>query len=61
MSTTTTTFVGVKSYQRPIGKKCMHCGRPATVTATRKSNGFRLAVRYCDEHAAMRGAVKEAA
>ena len=57
MSTTIERFVGVKTYQRPIGKSCMHCGRKATVTATRKLHGFRLPVYYCQVHAEMRGAV----
>ena len=48
----TTRIIGVKRYKRPIGRACMHCGRPATVTATRKGR-HRLNVRYCAEHAAM--------
>lgn len=55
--TATTTFVKVQTPKRPTGKSCLHCGRPATVLATRKSNGFRLAVRYCEIHAQMRGAL----
>lgn len=46
--------VHVKTYQRPIGRRCMHCGKPATVTATRKTGGgFRFDVRYCGDHAAL--------
>lgn len=53
-------FVYVKTYERPIGRQCMHCGRPAHVTATRKpTQGPVLEVRYCHEHAVLRGAIKE--
>lgn len=59
--TTTDRLVGVKTYKRPIGKSCMHCGRRATVTARRKFKAkgawMELAVRYCDRHAAELGAV----
>ena len=51
-----TTFVKVQRHRRSVGRACMHCGKSATVTAIRKRNGMRLAVRYCDEHAQMRGA-----
>lgn len=52
-------FVKVKHHTRPVGKRCMHCGRPATVTATRKDGKYRLSVWYCDEHAEMRGVFGE--
>jgi hypothetical protein len=48
--------INVKQFARPIGRRCMHCGRPATVTATRRAagrGGLRLDVRYCAEHAAL--------
>lgn len=55
-------FIGVKRYQRKTGHQCMHCGRPARVLGTavhryRDGKKFRVKVRYCDEHAAARGAV----
>lgn len=44
-------FIHVRRYKRSIGKRCMHCGRPATTTAMRKTaGGKKLAVRYCHEH-----------
>jgi hypothetical protein len=53
----TSTFVETKVYKRPLKKTCLHCGRLAVVSAIRKNNGFKLQVRYCMEHAKMRGAV----
>lgn len=56
-------FVNVKTFtKRKTGRKCMHCGRPARVLADRidryrDGKRFRLQVRYCDEHAQLRGAV----
>lgn len=51
-------FTHVKHHSRSIGKSCMHCGRPAAVTAIRKQdNKFKLSVRYCLEHAIAVGAV----
>lgn len=51
-----TTFVKVKVYKRSAGKRCLHCGSLATVTAFRKgSNGVKLPVRYCAKHAEVRG------
>lgn len=44
--------VDVNRRKRSIGRQCMHCGRPATVTATRViGNGMRLDVRWCAQHA----------
>jgi hypothetical protein len=56
----TETFVSVKRPKSGVGRQCMHCGRPATVKATRvarygKNSVRRLPVRYCDEHAELRG------
>ena len=52
----TTKFTHIKHHSRSIGRDCMHCGRPATVTAVRKQdNKLKLPVRYCDEHAEIRG------
>jgi len=56
----TATFVKVKFHKRPLSKKyssCLHCGRSAVITATRKLHGFRLPVQYCQDHAELRGAV----
>lgn len=50
-------FTHVKRHKTPVGKSCLHCRRPATVTATRKTGGFKMDVAYCDEHAEMRGAI----
>ena len=55
--TMTSTFIETKVYKRPLKKNCLHCGRSAVVKAIRKNNGFRLQVRYCMEHAEIRGAV----
>ena len=44
-------FIVVKRPKRGVGKRCMHCNKPATTTAVRKANGHRRAVRYCDDHA----------
>lgn len=60
-----TAYTHVKEYQRTIGKRCMHCGRSATVRAylrTRKPHGsgyFKLPVRFCREHAVQVGAIEE--
>lgn len=41
-------------YQKTIGKRCMHCGRSATVkSAYRLASGFLVRVRYCETHAEM--------
>ena len=53
-------FVHVRRPARGTGRRCMHCGRPATVTAERvirwePGKVHRLEVRYCDEHATRRG------
>jgi len=53
-------FVKVKVFKTTAGKLCMHCGRQATVTAYRLSGTFKLPVRYCAEHAEIRGAIKAA-
>lgn len=49
-------FTKVKAYKRGIGKSCLHCGRSATVTAIRVKGRLKMPVRYCHEHADMRGA-----
>lgn len=55
-----TRFVHVKHHSRSIGKLCMHCGCPVTVTAIRiQDKKFRLPVAYCLEHAIARGVVDE--
>lgn len=46
-------FVKVKRPKRGVGKRCMHCNKPATTTAVRKTNGYKMDVRYCDNHAEM--------
>lgn len=51
-------FIYVKQYRRPIGRRCMHCGRPATVTAVDNGGKFRHEVRYCEEHARQEGAIE---
>jgi hypothetical protein len=43
-------FVNVKTFKRSVGKNCLHCGTPATITAVRTDTGFRLPVRYCPKH-----------
>ena len=43
-------FIAVKRPKRGVGRRCMHCTLPATVTAVRKANGHRMDVRYCDDH-----------
>lgn len=53
-------FTHVHRPKRGTGRQCMHCGRPATTTATRvlrypNGDRRRLQVRYCDDHAALRG------
>ncbi len=48
---TTDRFITVRRPKRGVGKRCMHCKKPATTTAIRKANGHRMDVRYCDEHA----------
>jgi hypothetical protein len=59
-----TRFIKVKAYQRPVtnsrGVKltCLHCRKGATITATRRQGKFRMPVRYCPDHAQMRGAIK---
>lgn len=55
-----TKFTYVKVHKRSVGKRCMHCGRPATVTALRVSprSKFKLNVRYCQVHAEELGATK---
>lgn len=45
----------IRTYTRPIGRQCLHCGRPATTTAVRaerKRWGLRMEVAYCDHHLA---------
>jgi hypothetical protein len=55
-------FTHIKRPSRGTGRQCLHCGRPATITATRVARyggghpATRLQVRYCDEHAQVRGA-----
>lgn len=50
----TTKTVNVKRRKRPIGRRCMHCNRSATVTATRiLGNGMRFDVHMCVECADM--------
>jgi hypothetical protein len=55
----TATFIKVKVYQRSVGKKCLHCGRNATVRALRVNDkdGPKMPVVYCLEHARARGCV----
>lgn len=53
-----TKLIYVKTHKRPVGRRCMHCGRPATVTAVRDDGKFKLNVRYCHEHAVEVGAIK---
>ena len=47
------TYIAVKRPKRNIGKRCMHCGKPAKVLAIRKLYGNKLTVRYCETHAAV--------
>jgi hypothetical protein len=56
----TATFIRVRVHRRSIGKECMHCGRSATVTALRVTDkgGPKMPVRYCAEHADLRGCVR---
>jgi hypothetical protein len=44
-------FTNVKRYKTSIGRSCMHCGRSATVTATRHLHGKKLPIRLCEDHA----------
>lgn len=54
----TTKFIKVREHKNGIGRTCLHCGRAATVTAVRKQeNRFVLPVRYCEEHAIVRGVI----
>ena len=50
----TVTFADVTRTTDPIGK-CLHCESSATVTPTRVNDGRSMPVKFCDEHAAMRG------
>lgn len=53
--------VHVKTHKRSVGRRCLHCGRPATVTgiAIVGKGKWRLPVRYCQLHAVEMGAIKE--
>lgn len=53
--------VHVKTHKRSVGRQCMHCGRPATVTgvAIVGKGRWRFNVRYCGVHAQEMGAVKK--
>lgn len=56
-------FINVKRPHRGTERQCQHCGRSAVVVATRvdkfdDGKQFRMSVRYCDEHAALRGAAR---
>ena len=53
----TATFSGVEIHTAPIGRRCLHCGRAATVTALRLDERHRLPVKFCIEHAAIAGAI----
>jgi len=53
----TATFSQVEIHTAPIGRQCLHCGRPATVTALRVGDRHRLPVEFCVEHAAIAGAI----
>lgn len=57
----TTKYVNVKTYKRPLKRRytsCLHCGSSAKVTADRINNGFKMFVRFCEEHAQEVGAIK---
>ncbi len=48
-------FTAVRRIAQPT-QKCLHCSAPATITATRISPwGSKLPVKYCDDHARLRG------
>ena len=50
-----TTLVHIQRYSRYVRKadgtkrRCLHCTKWATVKATRRSNGKRMPVCYCDD------------
>ena len=49
-------LTNVRSYRRPIGRTCLHCGRWAYHRATvteRRRGGFTREVVYCDDHLAI--------
>ena len=54
-------LVNVRTFKRSTGRSCMHCGRPATVTAVRiRTQGKnRMEVRYCADHYELAAAVTE--
>jgi hypothetical protein len=53
-------YVSVKTPKRPVGKRCMHCNRPAKVVGVDATDDrFRHRVFYCLEHAQQFGAVRE--
>ena len=56
-------YLEIKVHKRNVGRRCMHCGRPAKVTGWRRTgpnmkDSTCHPVRYCIEHAVQFGAVK---